>query len=249
MMNAQEKGEEVREERRNPGSNRGRELLGIIPTLTHQLNNSLAAIVGCAELCLLQPDNTGAVQGRLEKILGATRRIQGINQLIVDLTREIMCPLGTVKVGALIEMGIAACRGLISREGIAVQIMVDPGELNVPGTKSALQRVFTNLILNAVEAMEGRPEKLLKIRAEKEESTSMIRVTIEDTGCGISENRLEEAFQPHYTSKPDGMGLGLCVAREILGGHGGSLSLKSVLGRGTVVELRLPAHRPDCHRG
>ena len=98
-----------------------------------------------------------------------------------------------------------------------------------------------NLILNAIEAMPqgGR----LNVTSDRTEQT--LRLKIEDTGQGISEEGAKNIFEPFYTTKEQGLGLGMPYAKKIIEQHGGTISLSSRLGEGTTIAIALPAAQKE----
>jgi signal transduction histidine kinase len=105
-----------------------------------------------------------------------------------------------------------------------------------------LQQVLLNLIMNATEAMSavtGR-ERLLTVQAALNEQTS-VRVTVEDSGCGIDQAHLDRIFDPFFTTKSHGMGLGLSICRSIIEAHGGKLWALPRSPFGTAFHLTLPS--------
>ncbi len=104
-----------------------------------------------------------------------------------------------------------------------------------------MQEVFLNLILNAVEAMNGKGR--LTVATETVEDGQAVRVSIADTGCGIAEDQLERVFEPFFTTKEvgKGTGLGLSISRGIVESHGGTIWAASKPGEGTTFFIRLPA--------
>ena len=111
--------------------------------------------------------------------------------------------------------------------------MLDPREL---------RKAFLNLIVNAFEALDGSGR--LTLATSYAADSGMITVTIEDTGAGMSDETISRAFDLFYTTKPDGTGLGMSIARSVVQLHGGELSVQSRLGQGTRVQVRLPVVAP-----
>jgi signal transduction histidine kinase len=101
-----------------------------------------------------------------------------------------------------------------------------------------LRKAFLNLILNGLEALEGKGS--LTMRTVNAPADNAIAVTIEDTGEGMSEETLSRVFEMFFTTKPQGTGLGMAIARSVIARHGGDMRLQSALGRGTRVVVRLP---------
>ena len=116
----------------------------------------------------------------------------------------------------------------------------------INGNHQGLQQVFLNLITNAVHAMQDGGD--LTIRADLAEGDK-IKVEFEDTGTGISEENLSNIFDPFFTTKDvgRGTGLGLSVSYGIIKKHGGQISVKSRLGRGTTFTIFLPVHIKSDH--
>jgi signal transduction histidine kinase len=105
-----------------------------------------------------------------------------------------------------------------------------------------LRKVFLNLLLNALEAMGD--EGTLGVGASYEPQEGMLKVTVEDSGCGMSEETLSRVFDLFFTTKPQGTGLGMAIARSVVDLHGGRIDIESRLGQGTRVQVLLPVGRP-----
>ncbi len=106
----------------------------------------------------------------------------------------------------------------------------------VQGDRDALEQLFINLLLNAVQATESGGRVSLEVQGVQD-----VMVTIADTGCGIPDGALDRVFEPFYSTKADRAGLGLAIAWRTAAAHGGRLAIESALGRGTRVQLVLPA--------
>jgi len=113
--------------------------------------------------------------------------------------------------------------------------------LEVAMDSSVLGQILLNLILNAAQAIEaaGRAESTITVRVRREGTLAAIAVS--DTGPGIGADLIERVFQPHFTTRPDGTGLGLTIARELAEQHGGRLTAHSEPGIATTLELHMPA--------
>ena len=128
-----------------------------------------------------------------------------------------------------------------SRElGIEVQVQLDAGADEVFVERIQIQQVLVNLIRNAVDAMMDAPVRSLTIRTDRQ-PPDLMRVSVEDTGSGISETVAEQLFQPFVTSKKNGMGIGLSICRTIVEAHGGSIWFEPAPAGGTVFHFTLPA--------
>jgi signal transduction histidine kinase len=105
-----------------------------------------------------------------------------------------------------------------------------------------LRKAFLNLIVNAFEALGGSGR--LTVSTSYAADAGTLTVTVEDTGAGMSEETMSRAFDLFYTTKPDGTGLGMSIARSVVQLHGGELGVHSRLGQGTRVQVRLPVVAP-----
>ena len=119
----------------------------------------------------------------------------------------------------------------------------------VHGDQVHLQQVVLNLILNAVDAMEGVPasRRRLDIRTARSE-TGGVEITVSDTGIGISPEAAAHLFDSFYTTKPEGMGLGLSIARSIIEAHRGTIRVEPRAGEGACLKVCLPV-QPDKAEG
>jgi signal transduction histidine kinase len=124
---------------------------------------------------------------------------------------------------------------------VLVQTLLTEGPLFVQADRVQVQQVVLNLILNAVEAMssaEGRPRDLL-IRTEQHRPNGVL-VAVSDTGPGIDPEHLESVFEAFYTTKSNGVGMGLSICRSIIQAHGGRLWADANEARGAAFQFTLP---------
>jgi signal transduction histidine kinase len=139
---------------------------------------------------------------------------------------------------------------LISTEAEArdIRLSTDWGETPViiPMDMDKLQQAFLNLIKNAMESISGAGQITLSIRRTDKGEVS---VHVADTGCGMTTAEVDRIFNPEYTTKEKGLGLGLPLAHEIIRGHGGQIRVLSQKGAGTTFEIILPAERPGNGKG
>jgi signal transduction histidine kinase len=134
-------------------------------------------------------------------------------------------------------------RGAAGPGGGEVRVIesLAPGLPAVLADPVALRRVVENLVANAIEALDGKGGVVRVATAPADGSNGRVRVTITDTGRGMSEDELKRVFDHFYSTKPDGTGLGLSIVRRLAGDLGGTIDVASEPGRGTVFTLDLPA--------
>src|SRR5712675_866827 len=141
---------------------------------------------------------------------------------------------------------IAMVGSAIGKSGISVSTCLTDGLAPVQGDRVQLQQVLVNLILNAVEAMSSVEDgaRELSIRTEQSQ-TGGILVAVHDSGPGVDPVNLERVFEPFYTTKTSGIGMGLSICQAIIHGHGGRLSMRANEPRGAVFQFTLPAAQGD----
>jgi hypothetical protein len=136
---------------------------------------------------------------------------------------------------------IVLARSAIAKNGVSVQILLKEGLALVVGDRVQLQQVVLNLILNAVEAMgsvEVGPREL-SISTEQSQASGVV-VGVRDTGLGIDPKHFERIFAAFYTTKPNGVGMGLSICRSIVSAHRGRLWTTANEPRGAVFQFSLP---------
>lgn len=223
------------------------ESLGLLAGgIAHDFNNLLTAVLG--NISLLQPTLESAQARELaaDAELGARHCQQLANQLLTFSRggAPVKEPLDiTSRVEDAIQLSL---RGSKSRATFAW--CASPP--NVECDWNQLGQVFQNLALNASQAMPSGGELRVKGEAREVQSSGLVPlpapgpyfvVELEDTGVGISEDHMARVFDPYFTTKTDGNGLGLAIAHSVVTRHGGHITLRSVVGQGTTCAVYLPA--------
>jgi signal transduction histidine kinase len=141
-----------------------------------------------------------------------------------------------------INEAIAMVRSAVAKNRIAVGTQLMGGMAPVVGDRVQLQQVLVNLVLNAVEAISSVEDGVreLSIRTAPSEKGG-IRLAVHDSGPGIEPENLERVFEPFYTTRTSGIGMGLAICRSIINGHGGRLWVAPNEPRGAVFQFTLPA--------
>jgi nitrogen fixation/metabolism regulation signal transduction histidine kinase len=125
--------------------------------------------------------------------------------------------------------------------GIAISRTVPPGLPEIAVDRAVMARALVNLIENAIQAMASGGTLTLAAAPEDGRGPARVRLTVSDSGSGIAPEILARIFEPYFSTKSGGTGLGLAIARRAVEEHGGTIDIRSGLGRGTVVTLVLPA--------
>ncbi|MFZ5450001.1 MAG: PAS domain-containing sensor histidine kinase [Thermodesulfobacteriota bacterium] len=213
--------------------------------VAHEINNPLAGILIYAEL--LQRDLAADAVHRenIEVIINQTMRCQQIVHRLLDFSRQ---SLGDRKLFDVNDV-IHRCVELISHQAFFHNIRViqrlDPFLPQIVGDPGQLQQVFTNLLLNAADAMNGQGQ--ITIGSRPTPAGDGIILTFSDTGCGIPMAIRDKIFEPFFTTKPPGKGtgLGLSIVYGVIQRHGGTISADSPPEGGTTFTIRLPLESQD----
>ncbi len=210
-----------------------------IPMLVHQINNPLMCINGSAELAMLDLDDKEAMEEHITNIIEATQKISSINEELMKFGQLTEGKTEELDIRAILEESLVMFKDLLCLKGIFVETDIEGLDLKVPGNQFQFEQVFKNLILNAIDSMDGRPRKLLKITAALDVNASRVSIHILDTGCGIPAESLDRIFTPYFTGKQHGTGLGLPIVKSIVEKHSGEIQVQSQVGEGTAFRVTL----------
>jgi signal transduction histidine kinase len=207
-------------------------------SVAHNIRNPLASIRSAAELCLDDPAGLGAEQAReiLQDVDRVSARITELLRLSAPGPQASEpVPLGPLLQGLAAEQGAA-----FERRGH--RLLLQPAaDLVVRGDAGLLGQVLRSLLANAREALpDGTPGWCL-VRVGRSGKSS-VRIEIEDSGPGMAPEVLEQVFRPFFTTKPQGLGLGLPLARRIVERMGGRLLVQAASQGGTTVRIELPGN-------
>ena len=203
-------------------------------SVAHELRNPLGVISNVVFLLKASLTDTDDDAGGYLDIISS--EINGATQIIdnlLSLSRKEIPIMEEIPVAELVA------RGLVRQgppEGVKVSTIITDETLVVRADPSQVVQVLENLINNAYQAMPDGGE--LTIKAREENNNVVISVT--DTGYGIHEENLKEIFEPLFTTRRSGVGLGLAISRDLIGANKGSIEVESVIGHGTTFTLRLP---------
>ncbi|MGD8985341.1 MAG: ATP-binding protein, partial [Desulfobacteraceae bacterium] len=151
----------------------------------------------------------------------------------------------SLNLNKLIEKTLLLSSNLLKINGVKIEKRLDPNLPDLVASEDQLQQVFMNFISNAAEVMETNGGGLLSIKTKHSLKEGKIFVSFKDTGAGISSENLSRLFEPFFTTKKKGkgVGLGLSVAYGIIQEHGGSIDVKSKVGKGTTFKIEFPMNR------
>jgi signal transduction histidine kinase len=208
--------------------------------VAHELKNPLAGILLYASHLEHRAARGGDAEGAetARKISVAVERLGAVVAEITAFGRPAELHRARTALHPLLDECLAFARARHDSQGVEIVCDYDPTCPDALLDARELRKAFLNLILNGLEALEGRGR--LTIRTANVPARRAIAVTIEDTGAGMSEETLARAFDLFFTTKAQGTGLGMAIARSVISRHGGELRLQSALHRGTSATLQLP---------
>ena len=224
----------------NTGS---KDLARLLPEMSHKINNRLSVIMGQAELGMFNCSDHQKLKKRFESIIEAVDQIDTINKQIIELSlsQTERMKVARLNLVELVEETLGMLDGLMALKKVMVEKQFEREDMALHGSRVTLGQVLRNLILNAIDAMDGSPVKKLRIAAATGKERQGILIQIEDTGRGISEENREEILEPYFTLNKRGSGLGLAVVREVIREHRGTIRVESPTGGGACFEIHLPA--------
>jgi two-component system sensor histidine kinase PilS (NtrC family) len=211
--------------------------------LAHEMRNPLASITGSIQL-LSQTVAMEETDKRLMRIiLRGKDRLENFVRDFLLLARPVPDVRELVNVDEIAEEVIETIKLSSDWTDEVKIIRTSPGKNSALANKEQIRQVIQNLLMNALQAMEGRGNILLDIQTENlgnEKKYTIIKIM--DDGCGIDENDIKKVFEPFFTNKEKGTGLGLAIVSRIVDGYGGRIILESKIDHGTAVTVWLPCN-------
>ncbi len=208
--------------------------------VSHELRNPLSAIKNAAcflNMVVSEPDP--AVKETLEILEKEVEISERIINSLLDFARPVPATRKEVNLDNVVRRALSR---ITVPENIAVASQVDEALPAILADPDQLCQIFENIMLNAIQAM---PDGGFLTVTIEEESPEWIAVSFTDTGIGISEESLGKLFEPLFTTKARGIGLGLAIIRTLIDGHGGDIEVQSKFGEGTTFTVSLPLNRKE----
>jgi len=206
--------------------------------LAHEINEPLSNALGFAQLAKKCPGLPPQAQKDIEKIEPACLQARNIIRKLLVFARQTLPERVPVNLGRVVREGMAFFEARLAKDGTELVLDLDPRLPRITADPGQLHQVLVNLVVNALQAMPGGGRLTIQTRAQE----GWVHLVLEDTGTGMSEEVLDQAFVPFFTTKDvgEGTGLGLPVVHGIVTSHGGSIAVESKAGEGTRFDIRLP---------
>ena len=212
----------------------------IAQRLAHEIRNPLTPIKLSAQR-ILKHAGAEDVQAVIEPAAAAIiKEVDNLNRLLVEFREFTRLPdprPQPVAIGPLLEEVLSVYRNLSQKVSFECR---DLAPVRIPADREQIKRVFANLIRNAVQAMPDGGVVTITADLVTKDQTGYLRIRVQDTGGGMEDEARERAFEPYYTTKRDGSGLGLPIVERIIFDHNGSISFESRRGSGTTFTIDLP---------
>jgi signal transduction histidine kinase len=212
--------------------------------LAHELRNPLGVIKGSAEMLTQKVQGTHPLASELAGYISAeVNRLNSLVARFLDFARPSHLDLHPHQVSELVDRALDSVQSQMPDARVAVERHYAGGLPNIRVDAQLTEQIFLNLILNAYQAMEGTPGKLtISISPETSSGKPGVAVRLEDTGPGVPVELREQIFNPFFTSKKDGVGLGLAIVAKIVDDHRGWIRLETGASGGARFCVFLPAN-------
>ena len=215
-------------------------------SIAHEINQPLAGAVANSDACLAwlasQPPNLDEARAAADRTIQAVTRASDIIRGIRSLVKKAAPGKARVDINEVIEETLALTRSEASRNNVSLETELGSQLPPVLGDRVQLQQLVLNLIVNGIEAMSSGDDRMrqLRIRSARHDPKQVL-VAVADSGAGIDSQIIGRIFEPFYTTKSQGLGMGLAISRSIIEAHGGRLWAEPNTPRGATFQCTLPA--------
>ena len=230
-----------------------RSLGELAASIAHEINQPLAAIMTNCQAGLrwlaVQPADMERVKESLARAVRDAARAGDIIHGVRSFVKKTNGERNTIDINALVRDTLALARSEARANEVPLLSTLAEELPGVVGVSAELQQVLLNLLMNGLEAMERIPieERVLQISTAPDPTAAGVKITVSDTGCGLADGIADTIFEAFYTTKPEGMGMGLAISRSIVEAHGGRIWATRNGGGGTRFQVWLPVAKPE-HR-
>lgn len=233
--------------------------LGMVAAgIVHEINNPIGIISSRAELLLADADSQGLpadLRSDLEVLHRNALRVGRISQGLLALARQEPKASGAVSLNDVIENALLLISKQINKDGMQIETTLQQSLPSVSGNATALEEVIINLVMNAREAMPDGG--LIRIETSDAIRPGWVRVAVSDQGKGIVPADIPRLFDPFFSTKTTGVGMGLWLSKRIIRDHHGDIQVQSEIGKGTQFLIDLPSvpgsvpqsAAPEMHKG
>jgi PAS domain S-box-containing protein len=224
--------------------------------LAHEIKNPLAGIQGGVDILIRRRDKNDPEREALEGMRHEVQRIDNTVRALLDRARPRLVSVRTSSLNGIVERAVNLARAQLTNaatqtQSVTIKFESPDDPLTIPIDPAQIEDAVLNLIINAIEAVDGHGEVKIRValshKTQNESDGEMgdeAIVQVSDNGRGIGEEDLTRIFNPFFTTRPGGTGLGLPAVRRIARAHGGRVDVSSSPGRGSTFTIRLPLTLP-----
>ena len=209
--------------------------------LAHEIRNPLGVIKGSAEMLNQKVEASNPLARELAGYIGTeVNRLNSLVTRFLDFARPSHLELRGTQLSELVDRVLESVHNQLPESHVEVERRYAPGTPDVQVDPQLCEQIFINLVTNAYQAMEQRGRLTISIAPESQNGRDGVGIVVEDSGPGVPVESREQIFNPFFTSKKDGVGLGLSIVAKIVDDHRGSIRLESPSGQGARFHVFLP---------
>ena len=219
--------------------------------IAHEVKNPLAGIEVMAGLLRRQVPDSPDAQSLLADIINEAKLANRIVHEVLEFVRPIRLQVERTSIAQVLHDAVVLAENKMDRGDVSMRVTIAKNVPPIQADPHQLCQVFTNLLINALEALDGKGEIAIAATGGVQEddrgavgeghaTLPTVVIDIEDDGPGVAPDVKDKIFNPVFTTKPQGSGLGLAIVRKIVDAHDGRIDLKTAPGQGTRFRVTLP---------
>ena len=213
--------------------------------VAHEINNPLGGVLMYTHLALEDVEDKEVLRKNLEKTIAEASRCKDVVKGLFDFAHQTEPKVELANINDIIERTLQVIKNQVLFKNIIIMKEMHPSLPKLSVDIGQMQQVFTNIILNAADAMVGNGQ--LTVKTSQTDDNKNIKIEIVDTGHGIKSENIDKIFEPFFTTKEvgNGTGLGLAVSYGIITNHHGTIEVQSEYGHGAVFIIELPVNQKE----
>lgn len=210
----------------------------VVSSIAHSLSNPLNIISGNADYLLLNKNAGQPEYDELKTIVDETTRITKSLRGLLNFSRPIVVEKTKIDINRMVDEVISRSKYSIGKKVVVIKKSLDKELPHIKADRAQIDEVITNLVVNSIQAFTAPGEILLRTKT----NSNSVYIEVTDNGPGIPRENLEKIFRPFFSSKGygKGTGLGLSIVKRIINEHGGTVAVRSQVGKGTTFTISLP---------
>lgn len=208
--------------------------------VAHEIRNPLSSLKGIASYFKNKSDEDSGDKDMAGVMIVEVDRMNRVISELLEFARPTDIRRKTTDVNSLLEHSVRLVENETSAKGVSINLDLDKQSLTAEIDSDRFSQCLLNLYLNALQAMEKGGQLSIK---EYLMDDSYIVIEISDTGSGIEAKKVNQIFDPYFTTKKKGTGLGLAIVHKIIEAHNGNIKVRSIIGQGTTFTLRIPVKK------